>query len=214
MTSANPSSTSTPTSAGRRLRLLGVAVCIALVASCSSGSGSGSGSGDDQAAGDTRVDVPVDGAAGDDTATVPVCALLEPVADDLVAAFAVGIPVTDEGLYERGESECFIDFSDESVPAGELSTARIWVKRIPAIFSDADAVADTVDIGDPSPASSVAPDAVVIDDGHMGIVLFAVGERVYEVSTSYPYDDTADGATPIAQAVVAVAEVAHGAIAG
>lgn len=201
----------------RRLRLLGVAVCLALVSACSSGSDSDGG----QAATDDPVTAPADGPDGDrgadpggDGEVVPVCDLVEPVVDDLVAAFGVGIPVTDEGAYARGEGECFIDFSDESVPAGELSEAHIWVKRLPAIHSEVDAAADTVGIGEPSPAPEVADDALVFDDGSMGIVLFAVGDRVYEVSASYPYDDTGAGATPIADAVVAVAQVVHPAISG
>lgn len=204
----------------RRLRLLGVAVCIALVSACSSGSDSDGG----QTATDDQVTAPADGAdgadddqggdPGGDGEVVPVCDLVEPVVDDLVAAFGVGIPVTEEGAYARGENECFIDFSDELVPAGELSEAHIWVKRLPAIHSEVDAAADTVGIGEPSPAPEVADDALVFDDGSMGIVLFAVGDRVYEVSASYPYDDTGAGATPIADAVVAVAQVVHPAISG
>lgn len=203
--------------------------CIVLGAACSSGSADGAvdrdvGSPVEQTAGDNNAQgtdgpapVPEAETASEtetgggpatnlDVAESPVCDVIAPVIDDMVAAADVGVPLDDDAPISIPGGGCELRFSGSDV------ALRITIGRFPAVLSSVDAVVSSfVDVELVGPLPSAGDDAQLLHDGIEDSRVYALltgGGRVWQVTVTDGFAGTVDGSGLNTEAIaISMAEV-------
>ncbi|NLD76905.1 MAG: hypothetical protein GX643_09590 [Acidimicrobiales bacterium] len=183
-----------PRRARRRPVLFWLAVSSVLL-----GVGCSSDSGDDAAAGGSGNRPPTEQDAGEDSGQgdggagassdvneSPVCEVIAPVVDDMVAAAALDLPLTDDSPADKTAAGCELRF------AGPEATVTVTIGRVPAVISTVDAMVSSFQDVDPvGPLPSLGDDAQLLEDsmdGSTAYVLLSGNGRVWQVTA---YDSTA-----------------------
>jgi len=139
---------------------------------------------------------PAESSAGAEVATAPVCDLITPFVDDVVAAFGADLPLAEDSPSGRLESGCTLDLLDPEPGIDRGDAAIIEVARHPALYTDVASTAEQTDLGgSTSEASSVGGDALLLTDatGEVVMVFFSSGGRVWSVKGNWAVEGAPDG---------------------